>query len=189
MDNNRIASESNTAQARPRATKPGLKLSTAEQQAESQAWLRETVKPPDTIAMNVGVAANLPAPMAFIFNARIYRVPNIPYPLGIQLQELYIQLAKQGSNQDEETVAQLHELQALCDQAAALFPALCEPKNWFVRMLWRRGWLRNPFLSATSSELAHLLGFFLQCRMKSSVQLLESSAHRPALASSTRRTS
>jgi len=138
--------------------------------------------------MNVGVAANMAAPLLFVFRNRMYRVPMLSYRDGIQLQELYIELAK-AADDGEETREQLEDLAKLCDRAAVMFPTLCEPKNGLVRFLWRRGWLRNPFLKATTSELAQLLGFFLQCRTKSSVQLLGSLAHRPALASSTRRTS
>lgn len=167
---------------------PGLQPATAEQLLEGQRLLREQIKPPVTLAKNVAVAQHLDAPMTFTYRGRRYVAPPPSYRQGVELQELLMEINRLGDDNMPETHETLAQLVVVLDHVAQLAPTLCRPTNWFKRLLWRVGALHNPFLTASPQELAQLIGFFLQCQMRSRVQLMGSSAHRLALSSSTRLT-
>jgi hypothetical protein len=106
------------------------------------------------------------------FRGRVFRVPPISYPAGLRLQVLHVRLRKvaKGADTDGESDASLRELHAVLDEAARLCWSLCRPVSLWDRLFWR--WLSNPFLGAASiQELGEIVGFFFECRTRSTVRL------------------
>jgi hypothetical protein len=55
-------------------------------------------------------------------------------------------------------------------KVVALAPKYLRPAAGVGRLLWRLRIRRNPYRNATEAEVGQLLGFFLGCRMRSSVR-------------------
>lgn len=126
---------------------------------------------------NVDVVLDLGAARYITFGRppRVYRVEPVAFQLGQRLAELQIQitghlasLALNGKSKKESNAYYV----ALATVARLLWPALRPTKRW-RRVFKFCHVLKNPCRTASEKELMDLVGFFLQCRMMSSVQPTE----------------
>lgn len=164
-----------------------LKTSSPEDLAKGQEYLRTLVKPPVTEVRNVATATELNADTYFQFKGAWYKAPPLDYRLGIQLQEILLEIHRLGQQADDKAehlqtdagmIAHLQQLKLCYERAAKLFHDCCTPIVFWRRWRWKR---YNPFSSCSSQEVAELLNFFSLCRMKSRVRLMENSVARPSL--------
>jgi hypothetical protein len=121
------------------------------------------------------------------FRNRVFRVPPIPYPAGLRLQALHRRLKRVGdsSSADGESDASLRELHAVLDEAARLCWSLCKPVSFVDRLFMR--WQSNPFLAASSiEEIGQIIGFFFECRTRSTVRLQSGEVASPLFRSISR---
>lgn len=134
-------------------------------QAELIEHARRTA--PSHSVRNAAAVVELSSPQRFSFRGRLFEVPPLGFKKGIELQEIAMAIE---SMTDQPTSVHDYELMlALFEDAVALFWSFVKPVHWFSRMFWR--WRGNPFANAEIGEVAELLGFFLPCRMRSSVQV------------------
>lgn len=141
-----------------------LKLSTDQDFQKAQEALQKELAQTTTHQKNTALASNLNAKAVLDYDGRRYDVPPVPYPEGIQLQKLLIDL-EIAEKSDEQG---FEEMQALYSEAVTLFHRLVRPRFWLRRLLWR--WMGNPFETASEGDIARLIGFFSACRMRSYVQ-------------------
>lgn len=122
------------------------------------------------------------------FGARVFHVPPVPYPAGVELQQIQHRLNKLSQGDDTDD-AWKRDLLAVLDEAVAVFWDLIKPATPWDRLFWR--WRPNPFLDDLSeTEIGELLGFFSACRTRSRVRLLPRSTRpRPSRHVITRRIS
>jgi len=104
----------------------------------------------------------------FEYRGRRYVVPPIDYREGAALQ-LFIQTEMQPWTDKAPTWETMDEYEAVCAASAEMVWRLCRPAGW--RRFLKR-WMHNPFMRAGDNELSDIIGFFWQCRTKSSVRLL-----------------
>lgn len=170
----------------------GLKLSSPEELAQGQEFLRAAVRPPETEIRNAATAAEGDAISIFEYRGIHFKAPPLSYRVGIQLQEIYYTLQKLGRAEeskefpDEESqVEHLEKLAECYERALKLFQESCYPIAFWRRWRHKR---KNPFSDASSAEIGELLSFFSLCRTKSRVRLQPSLMHRPSLTMSMRQT-
>lgn len=96
-----------------------------------------------------------------------YRVPPVPYRLGIKLQGLLRDLTelKEGELRWEDQQA---VLQRILRESVALFRRCIQPVSRWRRLLWPV--LPNPFETASEAEVGQLLAYFSMCRTSSRVR-------------------
>ncbi len=93
------------------------------------------------------------------YRGRIYSVPPVPYPAGLQLemiQHRLATLARDGTASDDQ-------VESVIADAVALFGRLVY-RGWLHRLL------PNPFRHSSEGEVGALLAFFQMCRMASTVR-------------------
>jgi hypothetical protein len=154
---------------------------------DTQARLAATLTDKIPEPVNRAYALALGGDSILRFRNRVFRVPPISYPAGLRLQVLHVRLRKvaSGANADGESDASLRELLAVLDEAARLCWSLCRPVSLWDRLFWR--WLGNPFLGAASiQELGEIVGFFFECRTRSTVRLQPGEAEKPHVRSISR---
>lgn len=132
---------------------------------------------------NVGLASDLAGPAYLTYRTFRYRVPPVPYQLGIELEEIRLKIDIATS--DEPSVEQNRQLGELYTRAVALFPKLVKPTFGVQRLLWR--WASNPFQTASPLDVATLIYFFCSCRMRSDLRLEATSLARKSRPSTTLR--
>ena len=112
------------------------------------------------------------------YRGRVYELGHVSFEDGIRLVEARAAIvALEDVEPDEEnTAAYLGALRTV----VALAPRYLLPMNRLRRLFWRLRLRRNPFRSATDAEVGHLLGFFLGCRTRSSVQYPPTAERAPA---------
>jgi hypothetical protein len=143
-----------------------------ERLAATQAKLRASILQRTPDPQNRAYALALRGISVLRFRNRVFHVPPVSYPVGLELQGLHLKLKKIGEgSEDPES---LRALLAVLEEAAAVCWSLCKPVALVDRLFWR--WLTNPFLDATYQELGELLGFFFACRTRSTVRLQAGSA-------------
>lgn len=168
-----------------------------EEYEEAQRILRTEVRAPTVEARNVALATETDTTSYFDFDGTTYKVPPVPYNLGVQLQEIKLELdrlvviEKATDNLKDATLPEkTRHLEAilLCyERAVDIFWKASHPLAWWKR---RRHKTTNPFLGITSQqEVGELLGFFFMCRMKSRVTIQGGLVNRPSLSTLTQRTS
>lgn len=108
-------------------------------------------------------ALTLPGVLAY--GGRVYDVPPVPFPAGIQLVELRAQL--------QAATSPAEELRALREMARVM-KRLVRPRGALRRATWFLR--RNPFRHASEQEIGELLGFFSVHRTQSRVRFPSSSA-------------
>lgn len=147
--------------------------------AETQAILRAQLRvaTPSSVVRNATLAADLDVTTTLVYRRRLYKVPPVSFRVGIELQEIAARLDELTNV--PETDESLTELLAMFQDAVALFHRCIVPSTFIGRLFWRRR--SNPFYNATSGEVAELLGFFSQCRTRSSVRVLPSDSVRARL--------
>jgi hypothetical protein len=144
--------------------------------AQGRAELRGAVRRTAREVENASAVAGMAASGLFHFRGRVYLGQPVSYLDGVALQEVMLQLrALGGAAVSAESLASLRSALAV---AARLFRRNARPIGW-RRLFWRI--TPNPFLRMTEVEAGQLLGFFLACRMRSSVRLAytEGSSTRP----------
>lgn len=162
---------------------------TAEDFAQAQVDLRQFVRAPSVEARNVAVAADTGSAVYFTFRNALYKAEPLSYRLGIQIQEINIEVQRLNtfeattpvtSMTDDQRIVHMRSLLAAYESAEDLFWKASLPVNWFSRRGYRKN---NPFKKAglSSGEVGELLGFFWECRMKSRVNLLGGLGNRPSL--------
>ena len=169
----------------------GLQLSTPEQLAAAQKLLREEVKPPEQVMQNVGLATRLEADALLSYRGQLYTVPPVPYPPGLELQEIRLHIQKLSTIEEraieQEDTEALHlvyvQMAEIMTRARNLYWTLVKPATLLRRLVWR--WMDNPFANCSNSEFGELLNFFSSCRMRSSITVLENSVARESLSSRT----
>lgn len=171
----------------------GIKPSSPEAVERAQTMLRATVRPPTSEARNVAAAADIDANSYFSYNGVYYKAPPLDYRLGIQLQEILVEIHRLGTieeelDQDNKVPDESHIRQLLVcyDKAVLLFQQACMPVAFWKRRQHRR---KNPFDGCSSGEIGYFLNFFFTCRTKSRVRPQESLVFRPSLSLSTQQTS
>ena len=170
---------------------PGLKLTSPEQLQETQRKLREEVKPPAVTNKNVSLATNLEADALLSYRKVLYTVAPVPYPAGLRLQEIHVLIGKLGDieeqaikNQDTEQLHVVYDrLKEVMTEGRNIYRTLIRPKSLGRRLVWR--WLSNPFANCSQTEFGELLNFFSECRTRSGIIVLLSSANQPSLSSRT----
>lgn len=148
-----------------------VKATSPQQFLDSQALLRQQApKGASHVVKNASFAADLNEPNYLVYRQRKYKVRPLTFTVGIELQELAVRLESMADQ--PETNETLQEMLSILQDAVALFWAAAQPLGLLRRLT--RHWLSNPFETATNQEVAELLGFFLQSRTRSSVQVLAS---------------
>ena len=123
---------------------------------------------------NIVAVEALTATVRFRYRGRVFDVPPIPTLPGIRLQAMELELEKMWSEPEYSEEDAEDKMRALKQMLLEMFDIMWKhvrPVGFIDRMLWR--WESNPFLNAGRKEVAELLTFFSQCRMISSVLLLE----------------
>lgn len=154
----------------------------------AQKLLRAEIRVPRAEARNVAIAASPDADSYFRFRGVLYKAPPLSYEVGIQLQEIHMQIENLSKLEKslvdldalphEEKIRHLQLLQHCYERAAEFFQRACFPVSFWRRRKHKR---KNPFTTCTSQEVGELLGFFSMCRMKSRVSIMGSLANRPSL--------
>lgn len=142
----------------------------------TQTRLRESIVSRIPEPKNRSYALALKGVSELRFRNRVFHVPPISYPAGLELQKIHLRLRGIGEGTPEDDRS-LRQLLAVLEDAAVLCWKLCRPVSFVDRLFWR--WLTNPFLGrrgdiqsgATYQEMGELLGFFFACRTRSSVRL------------------
>lgn len=167
---------------------------TAEELALTQQELRGELRPPVSEARNVAVAAETNADTMLVFRRVTYVVPPLPYNLGVQLQEIEVEIRRLAEWAEQMPMDKwtpvdreqymLH-LVVCYERAIDLFWKVAYPLMPWRRLFYRKTLFRrpakNPFLQCSHKEIGELLGFFFECRMKSRVSLVGSSVLRPSV--------
>lgn len=124
---------------------------------------------------NIVAVESLTATVRFQYRGRRFDIPPIPTLPGLRLQAIELELERMGDEpplpSDEDAVEAMKSLKDMLLEMFQIMWENTQPVGWVDRLLWR--WESNPFLNASRKEVAELLTFFLQCRMTSSVRLLE----------------
>lgn len=145
-----------------------IQLRSDEELRVVQELLQEKVPKPTVEIANTGTAAGLNDQLVLGFRGHLYRVPPIPYKIGIQLERLRLGLEKEAEL-GEETDGAMDRLEALFKQAVPLFKEAVTPVAPFRRIFWKHR--KNPFLLASPTDIAAMLHFFSLCRTRSAVRL------------------
>lgn len=110
----------------------------------------------------------------FTYRDILFRIPPVSYKLGQQVLVLYSQSMAQAkkvtSTGDEKA---MQEYYLTLSMLVELMWKHVEPGGRFRRVLKRLHLLKNIFRIASEKEVTELTGFFLQCRMMSTVQVTE----------------
>jgi hypothetical protein len=108
-----------------------------------------------------------------LFRNKVYAVPMVSFPLGQKILELYVktvttsrEVSKTGSKKASDDY-----YSALRALSRVMWHHMRHTSR-VLRVLRRFGMTRNPLRKASDQELRDLTGFFLQGRMKSTVQSL-----------------
>lgn len=142
-----------------------------------EEWRERAAVRPDSQApslYNLEAVAMLAADREFTFGHITYRV-HVPFLAGLQLSEIrreFDDLVQREADDDDEldyheTASQLAEL---FTDSLPLIRQCVEPKNRFLRFVWRHRPKWNPFASANNADWVRVTRFLLLCRMKSGVQ-------------------
>jgi len=132
---------------------------------------------PEPVAHKNGPAAlqavGAGAGLRFEFQGREYELRPVSFEDGIRLVEAREAIEKIGNREaregfDLETAEGY--IRALKTVVACTHRYVRPAAGPLHRFFWKRGWMPNPFRSATEAELGTLLGFFLGCRTISSVR-------------------
>lgn len=122
---------------------------------------------------NVEAVLSLGATRYFMYRRKTYAVPPVPFKLGQRVLTLYLettalaQSAAKGNKQDGiKYFGRLKEL------VNVMWPHIRLTRRW-KRVFKSLHLYRNPFRDASDLEVLDVTNFFLQGRMKSSVQSLE----------------
>lgn len=118
-------------------------------------------------------AIGLASALRFEFRDQEYDLLPVSFADGIRLVEAREAIERIGARDAREGF----ELDTAEGYIAALRTVVGLTRNYVrpvagpaYRFFWNRGWVPNPFRSATEAELGTLLGFFLGCRTISSVR-------------------
>lgn len=100
-----------------------------------------------------------------------YAIPPVSFRAGQRVLSLYsdaLELAQEAAQygKKETQIKYFAKLGAL---ARVLWQHI-RPVKSSHKLLWRMGLMRNPFMQCSEQELREIISFFLQGRMKSSVQ-------------------
>ena len=122
---------------------------------------------------NIVAVEALTATVRFRYRGRVFDAPPIPTLPGLRLQAMELELEKMSSEPptDEDAVEKMAALKMMLLEMFDIMWKNVQPVTFIDRLLWK--WESNPFLNASRKEVAELLAFFSQCRMISSVRLLE----------------
>lgn len=126
---------------------------TSERFREVQRILEEEFSEPEPRYVNGPEAAALDRSRFRVFRGRVYEVPPIPVPLGLDLFELQLQLLDGGN---------VAEVRRIHRELLALFKKLARPASGLGRLFWRLA--PNPFRHASEREVRDWLDFFWLCR-------------------------
>ena len=159
-----------------RAERPGKAVREELERAAFQRYVpeRPPVKPPANVLsalIMLGEGGRLGVP----YRGRVYELGFVSFADGIRLAEaraVIESIPEEESLSAENTERYLRALETVVSMA----PKYLMPTTPVRRLLWRLRIRSNPFRSATDGEVGQLLGFFLQCRMRSRVRI--SSTHR-----------
>lgn len=136
-----------------------------------EAVLRGKIRPPRQ--RNVEAVLALGSTRYFTFHNRVYAIPPVPFQLGQRVLTLYMettelaQSAAQGNKHD--ALLYFARLKML---VKVMWPHIRMVPRW-KRIMKFFGLYRNPFRNASDLEVLDVVNFFLQGRMKSSVQPLD----------------
>lgn len=154
-----------------------LKPSEASKVKASQARLQGMFKPQKSEVKNIDPAMNLESTSIMQFRGRLYRVPPVGWQAGLELQRQYLKLQDLQRKEDQipddkyaSSIEHLKEMEILMNRMFRFFKSLCSPMSWWETITWR---FRDPFQDATQQELGEMLGFFFECRTKSSIRYIE----------------
>lgn len=103
------------------------------------------------------------------FRGRRYELLPVSFSDGVRLIRARIAVEEL----DSETAPTESDVEAYTEAlrtVVGLAGCYLVPRRPVRRLLWRLGLTRNPARRATEAEVARLLGFFLGCRMRSSVR-------------------
>lgn len=159
----------------------------AEELDATQQYLRSEFRPPQAAVRNVAIAAETTADSYFDFRGVTYKVPAISYAIGVQLQEIHLEIERLSELEQqhgtttltkEQAIEQMEKLMICYERAARFFHAAAFPLSFWRRWSYKR---HNPFVTCTAKEVGELLAFFSMCRMKSRVSIKGSSATRPSV--------
>ena len=102
------------------------------------------------------------------FRGLVYELGHVSFEDGIRLvmARAAILELEDGEPTEENAAAYVKAMRTV----VAMAPRYLLPVNRLRRIFWRVRLRRNPFRSATDTEVGHLLGFFLGCRTRSRVQ-------------------
>lgn len=152
-----------------------IKLRTEEELEVAQQFLQESLPKTRHEQANTDTAAGLTQNLVLTFRGHLYKVPPIPYRVGVQLERVRLQMSE--CEDQDDTVANLNQFEAMLDGLIPLFKMLVMPVDLIQRIGWR--WRKNPFADASAVDVMTLLHFFLLCRTKSSVKLVDGSGFMP----------
>jgi hypothetical protein len=145
----------------------------AEVLEQSQADLKKSLLGSAVPMANVGNLASLLEVTEFEWpkdSGNIYSVPRVPFPVGVQLEDLFIRINEAKNHPGALALLPVYERQ-LVEVVDIIWNSIV-PKSWFARLKRRIGFSKNPLRRASDAEVADLLGFFLARRMTSTVRFL-----------------
>lgn len=139
---------------------------------QSQKELSEALSGSGVPGINVDVIKQLGKAREFEFPAgsgRWFDVPKVPYPIGTEINDLWIRLREHGKYPEGKGVSMIYR--RLLDEIVKIaWEKLIVPRSKWDRFRKRIGLIRNPLLDMAEAEVADLIGFFLARRMASSVR-------------------
>ncbi|KKL76133.1 hypothetical protein LCGC14_2047940 [marine sediment metagenome] len=103
------------------------------------------------------------------YRGRVYDLGHVSFEDGIRLVEARAAIVAIGDG-DDPTPENISAYGRAMRVVVSMAPRYMVPVGRIRRLFWRLRLRRNPFRKATESEVGHLLGFFLTCRMRSRVQ-------------------
>lgn len=143
----------------------------ARHQAAKMASPRGEARTPQQL--NTSTVLSLGSTRYLRFRNGVYAVPMVGFKVGQRILELYIivisrakEVAKDGNKKSSDAYY------VALRQLSKLLWANMRHGNRVLRMFRRVGLTRNPLANASDQELRDLTNFFLQGRMKSTVQSL-----------------
>ncbi len=101
------------------------------------------------------------------YRGRMYELGHVSFEDGIRLVEA--RAAIMAPTDDDATPEKIAAYLQAMRFVVRLAPRYMVPVGLVRRFFWRLRIRRNPFRTATDSEVGHILGFFLVSRMRSRV--------------------
>ncbi len=110
------------------------------------------------------------------YRGRLYELGHVSFEDGIRLVEA--RTAITAPSDDDATPEKVAAYLQAMRFVVRLAPRYMVPVRPVRRFFWRLRLRRNPFRTATDSEVGQFLGFFLACRTRSRVQFQKAPASR-----------